>query len=351
MNIDQLRKKVRLWDQVHSGDPVAKAKFGLILDQIEYHATRGWRVYRPAEHPDFNSNYMERLAAWIGNVASDDDQKLLLEYALFISFFSHDDMAALYLAAMERIVVGWVAKQAGSTLSVRSLQDFSDRVRKETMSHTWFCPVTDSMDINEFCKINHLQGISHRPQFAALQFEAENPKSPNPLVAANWIQYMANPTTESHRSRPPLKRLVLLEDIVGSSTQCENAITWALRSLGVPVLFVPLVLCPNGSDKLRRLESLFSGKLTVCPVIELQRGDLLGPERNGENGWKISTALEALIDRIVPNIAPLIDPYGYLDTGCSIATFKNTPDNTIPIVHHKPTNGRWAPLFPRVFRD
>ncbi len=74
---------------------------------------------------------MERLAAWIGNVPSDDDQKLLLEYALFISFFSHDDMAALYLAAMERIVVRWVAKQAGSTLTVRSLHDFSDQVRKE----------------------------------------------------------------------------------------------------------------------------------------------------------------------------------------------------------------------------
>ncbi len=30
-------------------------------------------------------------------------------------------------------------------------------------------------------------------------------------------------------------------------------------------------------------------------------------------------------------IAPSIDPYGYLDTGCSIATFKNTPDNTIQL--------------------
>ncbi len=51
MNIDQLRKKVRVWDQMHSGDPVARAKYGLILDQIEYHARREWRVYRPAEHP------------------------------------------------------------------------------------------------------------------------------------------------------------------------------------------------------------------------------------------------------------------------------------------------------------
>jgi hypothetical protein len=80
-------------------------------------------------------------------------------------------------------------------------------------------------------------------------------------------------------------------------------------------------------------------------------GDLLGPERRGEAGWDISVALEDLIDRYHAFIDPDIDPYGYRNTGCSISTFANTPDNTIPIVHHTTEHGRWAPLFPRVYRN
>jgi hypothetical protein len=351
MNIDQLRSKVRNWDQIHSGNPVARAKYGQILDQIEYHARREWRRYIPAEHTDFNSNYMDRLASWIGNALSDVDQQLLLEYALMISFFSHEDFTALYRTAMEREITRWVASQTKARLQSQPHHQFSDHLRDEVNNRTWFCPITDSMDINEFYKINHLKGVGHRPAFSSLQLQAEDPVNPNSQIALFWHRYMSNPGQDQKMIRPSLKRIVLLEDIVGSASQCENAISWAVRSFGFPVLFVPLILCPNGVERLRDLEKKFSGKLTVCPVVEVQRGDLLGPERRGEAGWDISVALEDLIDRYHAFIDPDIDPYGYRNTGCSISTFANTPDNTIPIVHHTTEHGRWAPLFPRVYRN
>ena len=354
MTVEDLRRLVRKWDFEMTGDATAKSEYGFILDQLDYHATREWRVYLPAENPAFNPSYIERLAAWIGNMPDEADQKLLLRYAARISFFSHDDFAALYQTAMNREVTRWVASQIFARLEPHGWQSFHQAVQREIHHHTWFCPITDSMDINEFYKVNHLRGIGHRPGFATLEMLASKAGNPNLQLAGNVRHYMADPRLDPARHPIPLKRIVLLEDIVGSGSQCRDAVRWAVANLGKPVLFIPLILCPNGVQALRDEEESSSGRLTVRPVIELRRSDLLGPERNGEPGWPITTDMEDLARRTVANLGihPL-DAFGYRETGCSLTTFSNTPDNTLPIVHHKPApaNGAWEPLFPRVFRE
>jgi hypothetical protein len=351
MTQEELRAKVRDWDLKHFGDPTAKAKFGAILDQLDYHASKEWKVYLPAENPDFNSNVMDRLAAWVGNVSTEDDQKLMLEYALYISFFSHNDFAALYRTAMDREISQWVAKQVGARLEPAGGQYFDDLVRQSIKLHTWFCPITDSMDINEFYKVNHLRGVGHRPGFATLEMLAELVGSPDPQLSVNLRNYMARGNTDANGRPIPLERIVLLEDIVGSGSQCLKAVRWAVVNLGKPVLFVPLILCPNGVDALRAEEQLWNGLLTVRPVIEVRRNDVLGPERRGQQGWPIASDVESIATKYANLASAGMDTFGYNSTGCSIATFANTPDNTLPIVHNKPANGGWEPLFPRIFRD
>lgn len=357
MTVEELRKLVIKWDLEMTGDASAKSEYGFILDQLDYHAKKEWRVYLPAENPVFNPSYIERLAAWIGNVTVEADQKLLLKYAARISFFSHDDFVALYRTALEREISRWVASQVAARLEPQGWQSFHELIEREIHLHTWFCPITDSMDINEFHKVNHLQGVGVRPGFAAQEMIANNKLNPNPQLAGDWVRYMANPSADQSdptRRRPPLKRLVLLEDIVGSASQCLDAIRWAVARLGKPVLFVPLILCPNGVQALRDEEALSGGRLAVRPVIELRRNDLLGPERKGEPGWPIAADVEDLARRTVVDLGihPL-HAFGYRETGCSLTTFSNTPDNTLPIVHHKPkpSSGAWEPLFPRIFRD
>jgi hypothetical protein len=173
----------------------------------------------------------------------------------------------------------------------------------------------------------------------------------NPDLAKNVIHYMANPSLDALHPAHPLERVVLLEDIVGSGTQCLDAIRWAVANLGKPVLFVPLILCPNGVDALRAEEKASGGRLTVRPVIELRRSELLGPERNGVDGWPITVAMEDFANRYAARASVDLDTFGYRNTGCSLVTFTNTPDNTLPIVHNKPRNGNWEPLFPRIHRD
>lgn len=350
MTLLQLREKVRNWDLQYSGT-TEPSKYGSILKQLDFHATREWRMYLPAENPDFNASYMERLAAWIGNVKSDNEQKLLLEYALFISFFSHDDFAALYRTAMDREISRWVAMQIGAKLEPGGPQAFSNLVRREIEYHTWFCPITDSMDINEFYKVNHLKGIEHRPGFATLQMLAEMHNAQIPEIANNIRNYMSSSARDRNNQIIPLKRLVLLEDIVGSGNQCIRAVGWAVNAIRVPTLFVPLILCPNGAEALRKTEAVSEGLLTVRPVIELRRSDLLGPERKGADGWPIATALEGFAKNYRKRLSRHRNPFGFESTGCSIATFANTPNNTLPLVHDKPRAGTWHPLFPRVFRN
>ena len=207
------------------------------------------------------------------------------------------------------------------------------------------------MDINKFNKVNHLSGISQHPIFSTLQVMAEHPNHPNLQIVDDWTRYMSNPCNIPQRHRPPLEYLVLLEDIVGSGSQCIKTICWAVENFGVPVLFIPLILCPNGVDALRQKEVKYGGRLTVRPVIELRRRDLLGPERNGKPAWPITESLEDLAVRYSPEASPDCDTFGYRNTGCSIVTFANTPDNTLPIVHNKPEQESWEPLFPRIYRD
>lgn len=350
MTLEELRDKVRKWDTENTGGQVASSYFQTILNELDYHATREWRVYLPAQHPDFNASYMERLARWIGNLAGEDDQKLFLEYALHISFFSHDDFVALYRTALDREVTRWIASQIGASIQP-DIQTFQNAIDKQIHHHTWFCPVTDSMDINEFYKANHLQGVGHRPCFSTLQILAEMCAAPDTLLAPNLVHYMKNPSLDPDLPSPPIEYLVLLEDIVGSGTQCLQAVKWAVANLGKPVLFIPLIICPNGVQALREAEKQFSGQLTVRPVIELCRGDLLGAERGKAQTWKKAQDMETLASLCHVNNPFHYPAFGYKDTGSSLVTFANTPDNTLPLVHDCAKSGTWKPLFPRVYRD
>lgn len=351
MTLIELRKKIREWDLQYTGSPVASSHYGTILEQLDYHAVRDWRVYLPAEHPNFNASYMERLAAWVGNVPEEADQKLLLEYALYISFFSHDDFVGLYKTAFDREITRWVVSQIGARLEPNGWQAMDNLVHEEIHRCTWFCPITDSMDINEFHKVNFLQGIGHHPPFAPLQMLAEGTIKPDPTLVSNLSHYMDNPCPGSLIPHPPLKRLVLLEDIVGSGSQCLATVKWILANLHKPVLFVPLIICPDGYELLRKEELKSNGQLTVRPVIELRQCDLLGPKRGTEQAWGKAEELEELVRRCAAHFQYNYTDFGYDNTGCSLVTFANTPDNTIPIVHDQATTGNWNPLFPRVYRD
>jgi len=329
MTASELRNLVRIWDlSVVEDTGIADSKYGRILNQLDYHANREWSVYLPALHPDYDNSYIARLANWIGNISDESDQKLLLEYALYISFISHNDFLSLYSTALNREIMPWITSLRNIRLDC---PNFHDEVRLQIHDHTWYCPISDSMDINEFCKINHLSGISHKPTFLTLEKFGDIDK------------------IKVYVREKKIKQIVLLEDIVGSGTQSKPAIKWAIDNIKIPILFVPLILCPEASGILDGLEAYSGGTFHYRPVIKIQKNELLGPNRPPNEGIIIADRIEAFVEKMarIHNLDQN-SKFGYNNTGSSLVMFSNTPDNTLLLVHHESPD--WVPLFPRVYR-
>jgi hypothetical protein len=360
MTLLELRQLVIDWD-VHSPvdeDSNATSRFESILDRLEWFGTHEWAGYLPAQHAEQSAQYMTRLADWIGNVEEDEDRKLLLEFALHLAFVSHADLCSLYRTAFSGPILSWVVEQESLALDDH---DFQKRLQEELHRRTWYCPVTDSMDINEFYHVNQIVGVSHRPGFALLKMldKAVNDEVPGTTtrLMTNLKNYINNP--HPRISAPPLKRLVLLEDFVGSGTQSAGALEWAARNLDLPILFVPLVVCAPGLLKLSKLVKEYAPKLRIRPLLNLSEYDLLGPKREGfdgiPNAERIETFARATFEQVAggPHTNPRVSPYtpfGFEDTGSYFVSYSNTPNNTMPMIHHKPTGGGWRPLFPRSAR-
>lgn len=336
---------VEAWDMTTpSESPDEASRFTAILQRLKFFSKSEWRHYLPEEGPEGIQDYTTRLAAWIGNVSEEPDRQTLLEYASHISFFSEDDFIALYRTAFSGPITRWVIDQTGLRFGT---PDFDRKLRHELLHHTWCCPVTDSMPINQFYKVNGIAGVDRRPHFDECAYLGDNPEN---------IRTMRN-----YMSTAGLKRLVLLEDFVGSGDQVRPAIFWALRHLGVPVLFVPLIICPDGAIGYKRLEKIFQGTFRSSPVIELRPSEMLGPRRDRYQSMHSNLAehIERLAEKSFmqvvgsPNHDPRNKPYsafGYRTTGCSVVMYTNTPDNTLPLVHHRSPTGTWSPLFHRVSR-
>lgn len=346
MTEEELRNKVTQWDSLTCGN-LAPAFYQNILHTLDYYSREEWSNFLPIENSNYSKNFIQRLAKWVGNVTNEDDQKLIFEYALQISFFSLKDFYSLYLTAFNRIATEWLTRINNLNLT-SGVSNYQNNLKYQLFKKTWFCPVTDSMNINEFYKINQISGIGEKPPFLTLYKQSHNNGNHNPSIEQYWLNYMLNPD----QNQTSLEHIVLLEDFVGSGNQCKPALEWALNKFKKPILFIPLILCPNGSESLKSLETKYAGQLTVKPTIQLSRCDLLGPERKGHaSNWNKAIEMESLVNRIQQTINFKYAPFGYESTGCGISHYKNTPDNSLPLIHDNGYSNLWSPLFPRVMRD
>lgn len=365
MKLEDLIRAVKQWDLSNTEDRVdatgrfdsATGRFESILNRLEWFGKNEWNQYLPAEHPDYSTQYMVRLAEWIGNVDTDEDRQLLLEYALHVAFFSHDDLCALYRTAFSGVITRWVIEQEKLSFDDKN---FQGRLVEELHQRTWYCPVTDSMDINEFYHANHIVGVNHRPGFALLKMLDEltdgNVDGPSRLMK-NLEKYVGNPNPPS--VAPPLKRLVLLEDFVGSGTQAAGALKWAAKNLKLPILFVPLVICTPGIKKLAEVTAKHSAHVQISPLLKIDERDLLGDNRANVPGIPNAERIEAMARATFQKVAggkhtnKDISPhtaFGFKQTGASFVSYSNTPNNTLPLIHNRPATGDWRPLFPRSAR-
>jgi hypothetical protein len=306
-----------------------------IYEQIRYLSDTRFIQYHPtlSPHPDF----LIRLRDWINNPTDEGDQKTLFRLVPHIFFIGTTEFESLYRAAFKGPLLRWL-------IDLLNL-DFSDP-NFETQLQTavcssWFCPISDSMNIAAFYHVNNIAGMDLRPDWRTLAKLGDQNRI---------IQYMRDCGVE---------RLVLLEDFVGSGSQMIAAVEFAANlPTRFPILLTPLIIAPTGVQTAQQLESRFSN-LTFLPNLCLGDAALIYEAINpGEH--QLFPSVRDVAVRLYSQLcggtaiygASPYGPFGFNPVtphaAALVVMHTNCPDNTLSLVHYR--SASWNALFPRSSR-
>lgn len=276
--------------------------------------------YEPCQFEPFENRYR----AWIGNLDDVFLKATMRDLVLNIFYVGRKEFEALYRSLYNGILANWVIDTDG--LDVRS-EELSAQIHS-TIDSSWICPITDSLRINAFLKVNGLTSKEFRPDWKSLC------KFGDPEKISNYVR--------EHK----ISKLVLLEDFVGSGTQSKNAVEYAAKNFPeLQVFFSPLVVCPAGHKKLTDLASNYPN-LTYRPTMKLPEECIVSSspkEDEPELHERLRQLTTAVHERVGGD-----GPLGFKNTGALVVLYSNCPNNTLSIVHEQSSN--WESLFPRIKR-
>ncbi len=310
---------------------MADAKHGPAIENassvVRYLAKNLFHDYEPCQFGTFNI----RLDRWLGNVDSSEDKRLLYQLIPHIFFLGRKEFEALYRGAFKRLVANWLIDRAGI--------HFGDTNAAERLlgavERTWFCAITDSMRINAFYHANMIKGRDHRPDWRSLK------------------KFGSVTKIEEYIGDEGIDGLVLLEDFVATGDQMAETVEFAagLKSGALPVLVIPLVICPEGVTRGEQIRK-DNSNVTFSPAFQLPNGafDRRSPQPDEPELFPKIRALALDVRQRVFNDTGIPDgfAFGYGETGGLIVMYSNCPDNTLPLIYYK--SATWNPLFPRSTR-
>jgi hypothetical protein len=297
---------------------------GTVIQEVSGHVTyladRLYSEYEPTRGPF--PDFWQRLEKWFENLEREDDQQLLFRLLPEAFFVGPREFESLYRVAFNEQIAVWLIDQLGMVLNADGAADLLRQAVKET----WFCPITDSMRINAFYHLNHIVGRDYRPDWRSL------------------YKFGSIDKITKYMSQWGIKRLVLLEDFVGNGGQIQKAVDWASKFPGqVPLLVVPLVLCPCGLPFMQELQQKYN-HVRVSPCIVLPGTAFIEETpRAGESPLFTGirriciSATERMKEGLTPDQVETANkylPFGWKKTGGLIVLYTNCPNNTLPIVFH-----------------
>lgn len=303
--------------------------------QVRQLAKELYAEYEPMRgaHPDFN----QRAEAWLSNFEGDEErQQLLFRLLPKIFFIGPREFESLYQTAFNHQFAIWLIDQLGVTFDD---VDCETRIH-DAVKHTWFCPITDSMRINSFYHLNGIEGQNYRPDWLSL------------------ARFGSVEKVEKYIKRKKITRIVLLEDFVGNGGQINPGVLFAARlPSAIPILVVPLVICPAAREFRREIQEGF-GHVQIAPVLELPEQEFVSKNAVANEDELISQLRALSIDvagRLRIGLSPdqlrqaeKYIPLGWRDTGALVVLYTNCPNNSLPIIFHKSES--WKPVFPRSAR-
>ena len=310
---------LRDWEAENVGFPDHSA--------IQYLGRKVFDDYEPSQFDLFE----DRLDRWLHNVADEEDQQTLFRLLGHLLFISRPEFESLCRAAYNGPVRRWLVEQVEVDIADPAAMEALDA----GVAETWFCPITDSMRINSFLKANKLKGKNHRPDWRSLK-KFGDPEKIRRFISGNQI-----------------RRIVLLEDFVGSGTQMRSVVKFAAGiSVDIEILALPLVACPAGNQLGHWLAETFAN-VYYEPVMAIPPQMFIKADAQPNEPPFFQTVRE-LIVRVRTQLSnPEADAesqryHGYKGTGGVVAMYSNCPNNSLPIIHDE--TEKWRSLFPRIKR-
>jgi hypothetical protein len=312
-----LRDIVDPWLRDEDSDELIRLR-----DQLDWLRRHLFEDYEPEEYRRFD----ERLTDWLLNVDGEADRKALFRLLGHLFFLAKPQFKALCRGAFNDAIVRWLIEEENIQLDAPDLH----QQLEQAVAATWFGAVTDSMNLNSFIKANRLSGHDIRAEWRTLE-RLGDPEA-----------------VRRHVTECGVRRLVLLEDFVGSGEQMRSAVVWARDVLpDIPILVAPLICCPEGAVNGQLIATRYG--LAFEPTLRL-RDDLFLLPMPVANEPPVFAEVRSLILRIKDRLGKWSsEPFGHEETGAIFAMFTNCPDNTLPIIHEQ--SASWNALFPRVRRE
>lgn len=336
---NKISQKVEMWQRECPDGP----SYNDLNAFIRFRAKESFENYNlvDGESPRFE----KRLEDWLENLPDSVDQRKLFELVPKLYFFGDQEFQALYRAAYREIILNWLV----DLYSIDITQDTSaDFIR--AIGETWFCAVTDSMNISAFCKINGIHGQPHKPIWRSLAEFGDMDRIRD---------YLAN---------NGIKNIVLLEDFVGSGSQFlgkdegpkkSPTILDCLLNLGreCNALILPLISCPEGVKNINEaIESVSCSwiqckttfLLTSACFVKNMLPDKVALSTMEQAEHNELLDLHSLVKKIGTQHRFKYGPFGYRGMGSLVVMYTNCSDNTLAIVYERLHD--WSPLFRRIDR-
>ncbi|MDP9855299.1 phosphoribosyltransferase-like protein [Agrobacterium tumefaciens] len=306
------------WDFPDEDSPLEEGAASL----LHFLSAKVFCDYEPAQFEPFEA----RLIRWLNNVDANHDKQRLLSLLLDVFFVGRKEFEALYRSAYRIVIFRWL-------LEVHTLNPFEDGLEEnvhELANKAWICPITDSLRINSFLKVNGLKSRDKRPDWRSMA------EFGDPEKIRNYI------------STEKITDIILLEDFVGSGTQAISSVEFAAKEFPQQnILLCPLVTCPDGDRNIRKALEKYSNAW-FDPVLSLPESTMHSYDKF-KNGF--GTSDDAFLVSLNGKLGYKQDKsaFGFKQTGAKVVMYSNCPNNTLPLFHREAAS--WAPLFPRVERE
>jgi len=273
--------------------------------------------------------FLDRVDRWLDGFPDDKTRWTAFCSIQYLFFAGQNEFDEMYRYAAENILKPWL-------VDVGNIDIFDSQHSKsldDELGACWLCPVTDSLRINGFLHVTRIKGTGIRPDWKSLSL----------LGAEDRIR--------AYVEKKKIKRLVLIEDFVGSGRQIDSVLSFATKVFAGQILVVPLIVCADGDRLLsERAAVVPDGRVTYRPVVVISDQCLVGQDATpGEPELfkLLRVALSAGYRRIKRKTEG--GEFGYGLTGSLVVLYSNCPNNTPPVYHS--SSKSWSPLFPRSNRE